>query len=152
MYTRGRLDVVHANGRINYKGSTTRADGADPSVLARVSAGEQARAALELERAEDAHDAGEQVRCRKPPFVWSAFRVDVLVDCILRRLQTAIRVGGGSGRILHSIRVGGQYLRKYPGLGHHARIGAAIVKRFAFALSRVHIHIPGGNSMCSGCY
>eukprot|EP00240_Pyramimonas_obovata_P013098 CAMPEP_0118930864 /NCGR_PEP_ID=MMETSP1169-20130426/7406_1 /TAXON_ID=36882 /ORGANISM="Pyramimonas obovata, Strain CCMP722" /LENGTH=244 /DNA_ID=CAMNT_0006873285 /DNA_START=160 /DNA_END=890 /DNA_ORIENTATION=+ len=39
MYTNGALARVHSNGRINYEGDPTRADGANPAVMARVARG-----------------------------------------------------------------------------------------------------------------
>jgi hypothetical protein len=45
MYTVGELEKLHSNGRINYKGDLTRADGSDEN-------SEKAlRASLELEKA-----------------------------------------------------------------------------------------------------
>jgi hypothetical protein len=54
MYTWGKLETVHANGRINYEGETTTAYGADPSSHA------AAEAARSKEDAEERLAAAEQ--------------------------------------------------------------------------------------------
>ena len=53
MYTVGEIVKVHPNGRINYKGQPTRADGADEGIEAALKAAERMRKATEkLEAAE----------------------------------------------------------------------------------------------------
>jgi hypothetical protein len=60
MPTVGKMARVHPNGRVNYDGLTTHADGRDEAADQAVAAeDEQAAASQELEAAEDAVDAGE---------------------------------------------------------------------------------------------
>ena len=85
LYPAGRLERIHANGRINYAGAPSRADGADARDLARVASLDVRRAEQTLAEAEEAAESGV-VGARK--------RVRAAEAELEGALAAALRAGG----------------------------------------------------------
>ena len=92
MYTRGTLETVHANGRINYEGETTTAYGADPSSHA------AAQAAIAKEIAEESLAAAEQaVEEGKPGAEEALEKAEAMLDAAMEAILDAETEGDFDG-------------------------------------------------------
>ena len=92
MYTRGTLETVHANGRINYEGEITTAYGADPSSHA------AAQAAIAKDEAEERLAAAEQaVEEGKPGAEEALEKAEALLDAAMEAILDAETGGDFDG-------------------------------------------------------
>eukprot|EP00937_MAST-01D_sp_MAST-1D-sp2_P001318 g1318.t1 len=92
MYVSGDLVRVHANGRINYDGALTRADGAEEGAVSALAAAQaQRRAEAELQAAEAALAAGENGATERLE------RAEQALDDALEVALEAEGDGGGDG-------------------------------------------------------